>query len=298
MKKFNVRHVLLGTALAVAVPAFAQNSPAQDAQANQAPAAAATQSNPNDAGTYATGKPLQGQSKEGFWGHMNPFARKKWVARQVDPIRDRENELDQLQSKNANDIKDVDARATAGINKAMSAASQADQHAADAANRADAAHSLANNASTKTEALGTTVNNLDQYKAVNSTDVPFAKGRTVLGPKGKESLDSVAEQLNGQKGFIVEVQGYSRSGVESSQAMADAVVRYLVTEHQIPVYRIFRTGMGKNTETASNDGSQVLTNGVRVTLMQNSLGTFNAANGQQSSNAAPASTTMATNGQQ
>ena len=39
---------------------------------------------------------------------MNPFARKKWVAREVDPIRDRTNELDQLQAKNANDIKDVD----------------------------------------------------------------------------------------------------------------------------------------------------------------------------------------------
>ena len=43
--------------------------------------------NPNDSTTYATGKPLEGQSKEGFWGHMNPFARKKWVQREVDPIQ-------------------------------------------------------------------------------------------------------------------------------------------------------------------------------------------------------------------
>jgi hypothetical protein len=40
---------------------------------------------------------------------MNPFARKKWVAREVDPIKDRANELDQLQAKNANDIRDVDS---------------------------------------------------------------------------------------------------------------------------------------------------------------------------------------------
>ncbi len=63
----------------------------------------------DDKSTYATGKPLEQQSKEGFWGHMNPLARKKWVKRQVDPIKDRTNELDQLQAKNANDIKDVDS---------------------------------------------------------------------------------------------------------------------------------------------------------------------------------------------
>ncbi len=45
--------------------------------------------NADDKATYATGKPLETQSKEGFWGQMNPLARKKWVHRQVDPIKDR-----------------------------------------------------------------------------------------------------------------------------------------------------------------------------------------------------------------
>ena len=107
--------------------------------------------NPSDNSTYATGKPLQGQSKEGFWGHMNPLARKKWVNRQVTPIKDQVNELDQLQAKNANDIKDVDSRAQAGIKNAMNSANTADQHAQDAANRANAANQLASNASTRTD---------------------------------------------------------------------------------------------------------------------------------------------------
>jgi len=47
----------------------------------------------------------------------------------------------------------------------------------------------------------------------------------------------VAEKLASEKGYIIEVQGYSRSGVANSQAMADSVVRYLVTEHQVPIYR-------------------------------------------------------------
>jgi len=237
--------------------------------------------NPNDNSTYATGKPLQEQSKEGFWGHMNPFARKKWVNRQVDPIKDQVNELDQLQAKNANDIKDVDSRAQAGIKNAMNTANTADQHAQDAANRANSANQLASNASTRTDALNTTVGNLDQYQTVSSTSVKFAAGRTTLGPTGKSDLDALATTLSGEKGYIIEVQGFSKAGVQSSQAMADSVVRYLVTEHQVPVYRIYKTGLGKNT-AQTTDGEQAIVNGVRVTLLHNSLATMGSNNASNS----------------
>jgi outer membrane protein OmpA-like peptidoglycan-associated protein len=115
--------------------------------------------------------------------------------------------------------------------------------------------------------------------------VPFAAGRTILGPQGKASLDEMASKLSGEKGYIVEVQGYSRSGVQTSQAMADSVVRYLVTEHQVPLYRIYRTGLGKQTPNP-DDTEAAITNGVRVTLLHNSLASMdssNAPNPQQSS---------------
>ncbi len=238
-------------------------------------AAQSATTDPNDATTYATGKPLQNQSKEGFWGHMNPFARKKWVAREVDPIKDRTNELDQLQAKNSKDIKDVDSRASVGINQALMAANTADAHAMDAANKANAAQTTATGATAKTDALNGTVSNLDQYKQVTSTDVKFAAGRTALGPQGKLTLDDVATRLSGEKGYIIEVQGYSRGGIAASQAMADSVVRYLVTEHQVPLYRIYRTGLGKATETPA-DGDTAIVNGVRVTLLHNSLATMDS----------------------
>jgi outer membrane protein OmpA-like peptidoglycan-associated protein len=242
--------------------------------------------NPADNSTYATGKPLEMQSKEGFWGHMNPFARKKWVKRQIDPIKDRDNELDQLQAKNANDIRDVDSRAQAGIHRAMDAANTADQHAQNAANTANSAQTLATTASNRTDALNTTVGNLDQYSKVTSADVPFARGRTALGPKGKADLDDLAAKLAGEKGYIVEVQGYSRSGVQTSQAMADAVVRYLVEEHQVPLYRIYRTGMGRDTAQA-DEGARI-SNGVRVSLMHNSLATMGSTSASNSMPASPA----------
>jgi len=255
------------TALAQA-PAADQTAPADQATTQSAPSTNGS-INPNDSTTYATGKPLAGQSKEGFWGHMNPFARKKWVQREVDPIKDRANELDQLQAKNANDIKDVDSRAQAGISKAMMAANTADQHAADAANRANSAQTTATGASTRTDALKGTVTNLDQYQQVSSVDVKFPAGRTTLGPQGKSDLDQLASKLASEKGYIIEIQGYSKGGVQSSQAMADSVARYLVTEQQVPLYRIYRTGLGKNQADAKDDTTIV--NGVRVTLLHNSL---------------------------
>jgi outer membrane protein OmpA-like peptidoglycan-associated protein len=294
---------VLGSAMGVS--ALAQTSAPASAPANQPsqtdPAAATTntsngQMSPSDNATYATGKPLEMESKEGFWGHVNPFARKKWVNRQVDPIKDRTNELDQLQAKNANDIKDVDARSQAGIKNAMVAANTADQHAQDAATRADAANHVATSASDRTTALNGTVSNLDQYKPVTSATLTFPAGRTALNKDAKSELDDVATKLEGEKGYIIEVQGYSRAGVPASQAMADSVVRYLVTEHQVPVYRIYRSGLGKNTATASADGEKPLTNGVVVTLLHNSLATMGTTTASNSTPAPLPSNSSATTG--
>lgn len=280
-QQFGVSALMLTAALTL--PGMAQSNKNQPAQSSDpAAASAATGMNPSDSSTYATGKPLEQQSKEGFWGHVNPFARKKWVNRQITPIKDRTNELDQLQAKNRNDIHDVDGRAQAGITKANSAAALADQHAQDASNRADTANTLAGTASSRTDALHGTVSNLDQYQEVSSTTVPFLAGHTALGKTAKSNLDDVATKLSNEKGYIVEVQGYSRSGVQTSQAMADSVVRYLVTEHQIPVYRIYKSGLGKNT-VKSTDGEKPLTNGVRVTLLHNSLATMDTAASDSSS---------------
>lgn len=296
--KFGLSVVVLSTAMGMtalaqsatqATPAGQDTAASASASGSQS-SASGNQMSVDDKSTYATGKPLEQESKEGFWGHLNPLARKKWVHRQVDPIKDRTNELDQLQAKNANDIRDVDSRATAGINKAQSAADLADQHAAAAASKASSAQQLATNASTRTASLNTTVSNLDQYQEIASTSVPFASGRTSLGPKGKADLDDVAAKLANEKGYIVEVQGYSRGGVQTSQAMADAVVRYLVTEHQVPVYRIYRTGLGRNTAKPV-DGEKAVTNGVRVTLLHNSLATMDMNSASNSVPASPQSST-------
>jgi outer membrane protein OmpA-like peptidoglycan-associated protein len=268
-------------ALAQATPAAASGAP-QTSAPTAAPASASTSGSASDSTTYATGQPLPTKSNEGFWGKMNPLARKKWVNRQVAPVKDRLNELDQLTAKNANDIKDVDARAQAGIHQAQSTADSANQQALQASTQAGQAQQLAQQASTQTTQLNSTVSNLDQYQQITDTELHFRSTQSTLNEKAKEALDQVATQLEGQKGYIVEVQGYSQTrgqaGIQRSQTMADAVVRYLVVDHKVPVYRIYRLGMGNAPREETSDSSKSGTV-VHVTLMHNSLAALNSPTG-------------------
>jgi outer membrane protein OmpA-like peptidoglycan-associated protein len=263
---------LAGQTQGQSTPPAQVNTGASSGQGSQAGSQAGSL-NPGDSSTYATGKPLATRSKEGFWGHMNPFARKKWVKRQLDPVKDRLNELDQLQAKNANDIRDLDAKTAAGIHQAQSTADQANQTAMGASTTATQAQQMAQQASGRTDRLNSTVANLDQYQKVNDTELLFRAGQTALNARAKQALDQVAAQLQGQKGYVVEVEGFSRvrgsAGVASSQHMADAVVRYLVMEHQIPVYRIHQLALGNAKLEEGAPASYG--NAVRVSVMQNSL---------------------------
>jgi len=131
MKKFYLMSLPLAAALVM--PAAAQNSNSSDQQAQPSQSQTQQAQPAPSADQNATGKePLKYERHEGFWGKMNPFARKKYVARQLDPIRGRVNELDELTAKNAKMIAAVDSRATEGIRQGMSKAKDADSHALDA----------------------------------------------------------------------------------------------------------------------------------------------------------------------
>jgi len=271
--------IALPLAAVLALPALAQTTSSSQDQ-NQPAATQPMQSSTTDTGTgNATGKaPLAPPSREGFWGRINPFARKKYVQRQTEPIRDRVNELDELTSANSKQIKDVDARATAGIKLASDKANEADQHAIDAGNKATQAQQSAQQVTTRVQTVENVVNNIDQYKASNQTEIRFRPGQTVLSKNAKDALDQMAGNLKNQRGYIIEVQGFSsgkgQSAITTSQKMAESVVRYLVLNHDVPVYRIYLVGMG-NAPTPSTDEtakSKRISGGrVEVSLLKNDL---------------------------
>ncbi len=264
--------VALFVALLISLPALAQQPAATDQSSQTASQPAAT------SGETASGKaPLQYETRQGFWGKVNPFARKKYVQKQLTPIQNRVNELDELTAANTKMIKDVDSRAQQGIQMASNKANEADQHAVDAGNKATAAQETATKANNRLTTVEGVVSNIDQYKATNQTEIRFRPGQSVLSQNAKTALDQMAEPLKGQHGYIVEVQGFSsgkgQAAIATSRKMADAVVRYLVENHEIPVYRIYVLGMGNAPmPTASEEKPKRMSGGrVEVSLLKNDL---------------------------
>jgi outer membrane protein OmpA-like peptidoglycan-associated protein len=258
--------VTLPLAAVLAFPALAQTSSSQ----TQATTPATTQSTDNGAAM----QPLQAPAREGFWGRVNPFARKSYVKRQTDPIRDRVNELDELTAANGREIKDTDSRAQAGIKMASDKADVADQHAVDAGNKATMAQQSAAQATTRIQTVETVVSNIDQYKASNQTEIRFRPGQTVLSKNAKDALDEMADSVKGQRGYIIEVQGFSSGkgqvAIQNSQKMAESVVRYMVLNHEIPVYRVYLVGMG-NAPDADAKTKHISGGRVEISLLKNDL---------------------------
>lgn len=278
--------ITLPLAAALALPAVAQQT-TSDTQQNSAQStsqttttstssSATTAPDANSDQSMSARQPLQPETREGFWGKVNPFARKKYVQRQLSPIRNRVNELDDLTAENARQIKDVDARAQEGIRQADAKAAQADQHAVDAGNRAQQANQTATQASSRLNNVEQVVGNIDQYQTASQTEIRFRPGHTALGTSSKQALDDMTANLGDQKGYIIEVQGFStaggQAGVQSSQAMANSVVRYLVEKGNVPVYRIYVMGMG-NAKLPASESATAKSHGnrVEISLLKNDV---------------------------
>jgi outer membrane protein OmpA-like peptidoglycan-associated protein len=230
-------------------------------------------------------EPLQEPRPRDFWDGddpnvvnlvLHPFANKKYVLRHTQPIRDRINELDQLTAENSGKIKDVDARATQGIQLASEKVSLADQHSSDAVNKAQLAQTAATEASTRVSTAQQSVTSLDQYKGSGQTEIRFRPGQSMLSKSAKDALDQMAGPLKDQRSYIIEVRGFSsghgQTAIANSQKMADSVVRYLVHTHNIPVYRIYTTGLGNVAVTGEGAAAHPVNGGrVEVSVLQSGM---------------------------
>jgi len=235
------------------------------------PAASANQSAPTSQPLTVSGdEPLQSPPRTDFWDGdepsltwlvLHPFASKEYVRRHVQPIQDRVNELDEITADTGRRIRDVDARAQKGIQLASAKTSLADEHAQDAANKAQMAHQTVASLNTRVGTDETVVGNIDQYKAGGQTEIRFRPGQTVLSKQAKDALDDLAAQVKGQHGYIIEVQGFSsgrgQAAIANSKKMADSVERYLVLNHDVPAYRIYVIGMGGSPEEKRAVGTRI-----------------------------------------
>ncbi|MGH9764722.1 MAG: OmpA family protein [Blastocatellia bacterium] len=100
---------------------------------------------------------------------------------------------------------------------------------------------------------------LDDYTVQDSITVLFRVNSSVLSPSDRESLDQLASKAMTSKGYVIEVAGYTDSSGNVarnrvlSQQRADAVVRYLQENHDIPLRRMVTPfGYGETRPVADN----------------------------------------------
>jgi len=124
---------------------------------------------------------------------------------------------------------------------------------------AKAAQQTADQAVAGVNATNERISALDDYVPQETAAVNFRIGSAVLNGDAKTKLDELATKALNSKAYVLEVTGHADStgGTERnrvlSQRRADAVIRYLVEQHKIPLRRIITPyGFGELEPIADN----------------------------------------------
>jgi outer membrane protein OmpA-like peptidoglycan-associated protein len=205
---------------------------------------------------------------------------KNYVKSQTTPLITKTNELDDLTAKNTRDIKDVDARAQAGIQAVNTKTTDVEQKTQSASTNAQQAQQMADVANGRVGVLTNTVANLDNYHAVAETSVKFGFNKDNLTGKAKEALDQLAGQIASTKGYIIAIEGGTDSvgspeyNYDLSQRRANSVIQYLATKYSVPAHKIYVIGLGKDKPVDSNKTASGRADNRRVDvrLMTNTVG--------------------------
>jgi outer membrane protein OmpA-like peptidoglycan-associated protein len=211
-------------------------------------------------------------------------ATKKYVRNTTAPIQAKVDQVGEQTNQNSTQIQDtrtqvkqVDERAQSGISAAQERAATADQHAGEAMNSAKAADAKAAQAGQTADqamqgvsSLRSVVANIDDYKMATSATVPFKFNAYRLTDDAKAELDKIASDAKNNKRFFIAVEGYTDStgsrayNEELSRKRADAVVNYLVSKQDIPIYRIHMIGLGKDKPVDEGRGREARAKNRRV----------------------------------
>lgn len=199
----------------------------------------------------------------------------KYVQRTVAPVTERvsnvenkNNEQDKQLSSQGSQIENVDRdlsrtkeRLTDTDNKAAAAgeaARTADSKAVAAQGAADGAKNLAqqgvDRATQVSSKLDRTVSSLYRMKVAKEGTIQFGFAKRTLDDEAKAQLDDFAKSFQGVDGFVVEIQGFTdKTGPADynralSQDRAEAVARYLIDQHKVPLRAINFLGIGESPE--------------------------------------------------
>lgn len=178
-------------------------------------------------------------------------ATKGYVRSRVEPVSTR---VDQVEKTSNEKIAQTNQRVdqtnqkvdqnTQTIATVKETADSADKRSTDAMN-------LGQQHTTQINDLNNVVGNLDAYKKTDQAVVLFGLNRHNLTDDAKAQLDKVANDVQGMQRYLITLEGYTdQTGPATyndqlSRLRAESVIRYLVGNHNIPVYRIHMVGLGE-----------------------------------------------------
>jgi len=104
---------------------------------------------------------------------------------------------------------------------------------------------------------------LDDYAVQDSIAVLFKVNSSIISPEDRKALDELAQKAAATKGYVIEIAGFADSTGNTarnrvlSQQRADAVVRYLQENHDIPLRRMITPfGYGDLRPVADNSSEE------------------------------------------
>jgi outer membrane protein OmpA-like peptidoglycan-associated protein len=237
-------------------------------------------------------------------------ATKKHVREAIAPVQTQVGELQKTTTQHQQAIGDLDRNVSRADEHAMEAdrkattagqsADHANQAATTAQQKADAAGQSAqmamNRANTVATSITAVTDNLNNYKLLNTEKVYFRVNRSELGKEDKEKLDAALQQVQNAKNYVIEVEGYTdRTGsksanLELARRRAEAVVRYLTVDHNIPLRTIHDVGVGSDFPDADNKTRAARKENRRVDVKVYALDMTAVGNNATSSSQTPAPT--------
>ena len=203
-------------------------------------------------------------------------ATKKHVREAIAPVQTQVTEVQKTTTQHTQAIGDLDRnvaradehameadkKATAAgqsADKANQAAMTAQQKADVAGQSAQAAATSATRAYDRANTVATAISeNFSNYKLTSTEKVYFRSGHSEIGKEDQAKLDAALQQIQSAKNYVIEVEGYAdRTGnkaanVELARRRAEAVVRYLTVEHNIPLRTIHNVAVGSVFPNADN----------------------------------------------
>lgn len=133
------------------------------------------------------------------------------------------------------------------------------QATAKARNAQDVAEAAVVGVEATNQRIDNLVSTLDDYVAKRDISVNFKVGSAKLMPEAAALLDEIARQAKSEKAYLIEITGFASAEGKAdlnrklSQERADAVVRYLAENHEIPLRRMITPfGYGAARPVADN----------------------------------------------